>query len=104
MGATTVCTDSGCVAAELWESVDTFPIGNVTMETDDFYVNSTNMANAVPIIDVDTLTPFGESHYSQARCNCYAVSDPGPPCASCRSAAVKLVRHVMPFPVVSDCL
>lgn len=60
MGPTTVCTDSGCVAGELWESVDTFPIGNITMETDDFYVNQTNMANAVPIIDVDTLTPFGE--------------------------------------------
>lgn len=60
MGPSTVCTDSGCVAGELWQSVDTFPIGNVTMETDDFYVNQTNMANAVPIIDVDTLTPFGE--------------------------------------------
>ena len=29
-------------------------------DTDDIYVNQTDFSNAYPIVDIDTLTPFGE--------------------------------------------
>lgn len=55
MGATTVNGRH----VELWQDVTQFPIGNITMETDNFYVDQSNINNAVPVIDIDNLTPFG---------------------------------------------
>lgn len=33
---------------------------NVTMETDNLYINQANLSSAYPVIDIDVLTPFGE--------------------------------------------
>jgi len=55
-GATTI----NGIPVELWQQVTEIPILNITMETDNFYVNQTDMENANPIIDVDDLTPAGE--------------------------------------------
>lgn len=45
---------------EAWVTTDVLPIGNITMETDTLYVDQSNMQSAVPIVEVDLLTPFGE--------------------------------------------
>ncbi len=58
MGQGTVCLESGgCYTAEQWVATDS--VFNVTMETDQLYVVGTD-ASPAPLIDVDTLTPFGE--------------------------------------------
>lgn len=50
---------------ELFQSKEIFPILNITMEIDNFYVDCSNPSNAVPVAEVDLLTPFGQSLGSQ---------------------------------------
>lgn len=78
-GAGSVCTESnGCFNGEQW--IDTTTFLNITMETDSFWVNQTSMTNAIPIIDIDTLTPFGE--YVGQSNTTYTQWTPGPQPAS----------------------
>lgn len=46
--------------ADLFESSSEFPILNVTMSVQDFYIVPGSQTNAVPIAFVQHLTPFGE--------------------------------------------
>lgn len=57
MGPTTVLGKK----VEAWQSIDQIPVLNITMETDTIYVDQSNFNAAVPIIEVDNLTPMGEN-------------------------------------------